>query len=190
MGFWWILRFPVFLAILVSPLQPLLSISLTGPKMVVRGAAESRGTELSCLPLPLALPVLQMVHTIPLQINFFIFIRIIQILVSKLRAHQMRYTDYKFRWVLDVAHPAFPWCTRMHVHPVTPSHRLAKSTLTLIPLLGIHEVVFAFITDEHAQGTLRYVKLFFDLFLSSFQVSPALVGSALHGKTQSQEGLD
>ncbi|KAI6075817.1 Glucagon receptor [Aix galericulata] len=59
MGFWWILRFPVFLAILI---------------------------------------------------NFFIFIRIIQILV-----------------------------------------------------------VFAFVTDEHAQGTLRYVKLFFDLFLSSFQ---------------------
>ncbi|NWR67773.1 GLR protein, partial [Bucorvus abyssinicus] len=92
MGFWWILRFPVFLAILI---------------------------------------------------NFFIFIRIIQILISKLRAHQMRYTDYKFR--------------------------LAKSTLTLIPLLGIHEVVFALVTDEHAQGTLRYVKLFFDLFLSSFQ---------------------
>ncbi|NXY07957.1 GLR protein, partial [Pteruthius melanotis] len=118
MGFWWILRFPVFLAILI---------------------------------------------------NFFIFIRIIQILVSKLRAHQMRYTDYKFRWVPDVAHPVFPRGTRVCVHPVTPSHRLAKSTLTLIPLLGIHEVVFAFITDEHAQGTLRYVKLFFDLFLSSFQ---------------------
>lgn len=65
------------------------------------------------------------------------------------------------------------------------SHRLAKSTLTLIPLLGIHEVVFAFITDEHAQGTLRYIKLFFDLFLSSFQVSPAL-----HRETQSQKGLD
>uniref|UniRef100_A0A8C3SG39 Glucagon receptor n=1 Tax=Chelydra serpentina TaxID=8475 RepID=A0A8C3SG39_CHESE len=83
----------------------------------------------------------------PATINFFIFIRIIQILVSKLRAHQMRYTDYKFR--------------------------LAKSTLTLIPLLGIHEVVFAFVTDEHAQGTLRYVKLFFDLFLSSFQPGQA-----------------
>ncbi|XP_066472298.1 glucagon receptor [Tiliqua scincoides] len=92
MGFWWILRLPVFLAILI---------------------------------------------------NFFIFIRIIKILVSKLCAHQMRSTDYKFR--------------------------LAKSTLTLIPLLGIHEVVFAFVTDEHAQGTLRYVKLFFDLFLGSFQ---------------------
>lgn len=35
------------------------------------------------------------------QINFFIFIRIIKILVSKLRAHQMRYSDYKFRWVIS-----------------------------------------------------------------------------------------
>lgn len=61
--------------------------------------------------------------------------------------------------------------------PCDPPCRLAKSTLTLIPLLGIHEVVFAFITDEHAQGTLRYVKLFFDLFLSSFQVSPAPRGT-------------
>lgn len=70
--------------------------------MAMRGAAESRGTEIFCLPLPLALPVPLMAHSIPLQINFFIFIRIIQILVSKLRAHQMRYTDYKFRWVLDM----------------------------------------------------------------------------------------
>ncbi|NWI20388.1 GLR protein, partial [Crypturellus soui] len=114
MGFWWILRFPVFLAILVSPAAP---CRRRRPRSAHRPP--------------------------PFQINFFIFIRIIQILVSKLRAHQMRYTDYKFR--------------------------LAKSTLTLIPLLGIHEVVFALVTDEHAQGTLRYVKLFFDLFLSSFQ---------------------
>ncbi|XP_033881037.1 glucagon receptor isoform X2 [Acipenser ruthenus] len=76
-------------------------------------------------------------------INFFIFIQIIHILISKLRAHQMRYTDYKFR--------------------------LAKSTLTLIPLLGIHEVVFALLTEEQAKGTLRNVKFFFELFLNSFQ---------------------
>ncbi|CAI9566801.1 unnamed protein product, partial [Staurois parvus] len=62
-------------------------------------------------------------------INFLIFMRIIQILLSKMRAHQMRYTDYKLR--------------------------LARSTLTLIPLLGIHEVVFALVTDETALGTLR-----------------------------------
>ncbi|MGH0127724.1 UNVERIFIED_CONTAM: hypothetical protein FKN15_034223 [Acipenser sinensis] len=70
-------------------------------------------------------------------INFFIFIQIIHILISKLRAHQMR---------------------------------LAKSTLTLIPLLGIHEVVFALLTEEQAEGTLRNVKFFFELFLNSFQV--------------------
>ncbi|XP_031208306.1 glucagon receptor isoform X8 [Mastomys coucha] len=46
MGFWWILRIPVFLAILI---------------------------------------------------NFFIFVRIIHLLVAKLRAHLMHYADYKFR---------------------------------------------------------------------------------------------
>ncbi|XP_051521842.1 glucagon receptor-like [Myxocyprinus asiaticus] len=76
-------------------------------------------------------------------VNFFIFIRIIQILISKLKAHQMRYTDYKFR--------------------------LAKSTLTLIPLLGIHEVVFAVMTEEQTEGVLRNVSLFFELFFNSFQ---------------------
>ncbi|KAG7505898.1 hypothetical protein JOB18_042354 [Solea senegalensis] len=78
-------------------------------------------------------------------INFLIFIHIIKILVSKLRAHQMRYTDYKIR--------------------------LAKSTLTLIPLLGIHQVVFIFVTDESTKTTinLRLTKLFIDLFFSSFQ---------------------
>lgn len=78
-------------------------------------------------------------------INFLIFIHIIKILVSKLRAHQMRYTDYKFR--------------------------LAKSTLTLIPLLGIHHMVFIFVTDESTKATigLRLTKLFSDLFFSSFQ---------------------
>lgn len=75
--------------------------------------------------------------------------------------------------------PCVPTCRWCSAHGHGPALRLpapcrlAKSTLTLIPLLGIHEVVFAFITDEHAQGTLRYVKLFFDLFLGSFQVSAA-----------------
>ncbi|KAI4891178.1 hypothetical protein NFI96_016487, partial [Prochilodus magdalenae] len=81
-------------------------------------------------------------------INFFIFIHIIKILVSKLRAHQMRYSDYKFR--------------------------LAKSTLTLIPLLGIHQVLFSFVTDESTSNgaiSLRLTKLFIDLFFNSFQVS-------------------
>lgn len=55
---------------------------------------------------------------------------------------------------------------------VSPSlSRLAKSTLTLIPLLGTHEVIFAFVMDEHARGTLRFIKLFTELSFTSFQVT-------------------
>lgn len=116
------------------------------------------------------------------QINFFIFVHIIHLLVAKLRAHQMHYADSKFRWARA---RAWAWVQageeqgwgskaqktwKVRVLKLCPC-RLARSTLTLIPLLGVHEVVFAFVTDEHAQGTLRSTKLFFDLFLSSFQVS-------------------
>jgi hypothetical protein len=48
--------------------------------------------------------------------------------------------------------------------------RLARSTLTLVPLLGVHEVVFAPVTEEQAQGALRFTKLGFEIFLRSFQV--------------------
>ncbi|XP_011525015.1 gastric inhibitory polypeptide receptor isoform X4 [Homo sapiens] len=77
------------------------------------------------------------------QINFLIFIRILGILLSKLRTRQMRCRDYRLR--------------------------LARSTLTLVPLLGVHEVVFAPVTEEQARGALRFAKLGFEIFLSSFQ---------------------
>ncbi|XP_046888639.1 glucagon receptor-like [Hypomesus transpacificus] len=77
-------------------------------------------------------------------INFMIFMKIVKVILSKLRAsNQNGYPDYKFR--------------------------LAKATLTLIPLFGIHEVIFIFATDEQTNDTLRYIKVFFTLFLNSFQ---------------------
>ncbi|NWR79383.1 GLR protein, partial [Centropus unirufus] len=79
----------------------------------------------------------------PLQINLLIFMRILKVILAKLRANQKGYADYKLR--------------------------LAKATLTLIPLFGIHEVVFIFATDEQTTGILRYIKVFFTLFLNSFQ---------------------
>ncbi|XP_017166140.1 glucagon receptor-like isoform X1 [Poecilia reticulata] len=77
-------------------------------------------------------------------INFLIFMKILRVILSKLRANiHSRYPDYKLR--------------------------LAKATLTLIPLFGVHEVLFIFATDEQATGLLRYTKVFFTLFISSFQ---------------------
>ncbi|XP_057357810.1 glucagon receptor isoform X4 [Manis pentadactyla] len=153
MGFWWILRFPVFLAILPRETDCILPGQTEGGPGTQPGYCSVPWASTHPVRAPAGcqahLPEGQMGPRAPLslalhmQINFCIFIHILHILVAKLRAHQMRYTDYKLR--------------------------LAKSTLTLIPLLGVHEVVFAFVTDEHAQGTLRSAKLFFDLFLSSFQ---------------------
>lgn len=45
--------------------------------------------------------------------------------------------------------------------------RLAKSTLLLIPLFGIHYVVFVTLGESIAENH----KIFFDLALGSFQVS-------------------
>ncbi|XP_041819328.1 glucagon receptor-like [Chelmon rostratus] len=77
-------------------------------------------------------------------INFLIFMKILKVILSKLRANNRSgYPDYKLR--------------------------LAKATLTLIPLFGIHEIIFIFATDEQTTGILRYIKVFFTLFLNSFQ---------------------
>ncbi|KAM9209892.1 glucagon-like peptide 2 receptor [Dugong dugon] len=75
-------------------------------------------------------------------VNFFIFLKILKLLISKLKAHQMCFRDYKYR--------------------------LAKSTLVLIPLLGVHEILFSFITDEQVQGFSKLIRLFIQLALSSF----------------------
>ncbi|XP_036079567.1 glucagon-like peptide 2 receptor isoform X2 [Rousettus aegyptiacus] len=75
-------------------------------------------------------------------VNFFIFLKILKLLISKLKAHQMCFRDYKYR--------------------------LAKSTLVLIPLLGVHEILFAFITDDQVQGFSKRIRLFIQLTLSSF----------------------
>lgn len=74
-------------------------------------------------------------------VNFFIFLKILKLLISKLKARQMCFRDYKYR--------------------------LAKSALLLIPLLGVHEVLFTFFSDDHIQGFSRHIRLFIQLTLSS-----------------------
>lgn len=57
-----------------------------------------------------------------------------------------------------------------------------------MPLLGVHEVVFAPVTEEQAEGALRFAKLAFEIFLSSFQVLRLGAGppAPLHGLRRAQ----
>ncbi|XP_057357820.1 glucagon receptor isoform X13 [Manis pentadactyla] len=97
MGFWWILRFPVFLAILI---------------------------------------------------NFCIFIHILHILVAKLRAHQMRYTDYKLRSFQVSAPPVHHWSP--------PSPLTLGSALTISSLQGLLvAVLYCFLNKEVQSELLR-----------------------------------
>uniref|UniRef100_A0A8C5JCJ2 Glucagon-like peptide 2 receptor n=1 Tax=Junco hyemalis TaxID=40217 RepID=A0A8C5JCJ2_JUNHY len=93
-------------------------------------------------------------------VNFVIFLKILRMLISKLKAQQMTFHDYKYR--------------------------LARSTLVLIPLLGIHEFVFTFITDEQVEGLSRHIRLFIQLTMSSFHVSSENIGFSVKAELQKQ----
>ncbi|KAF7655039.1 hypothetical protein LDENG_00061770 [Lucifuga dentata] len=81
--------------------------------------------------------------TLSVLIIFIIFIKILMLLLSKLKADEVKFTDYRYS--------------------------LARATLVLIPLLGIHEVVFTVLIDECMEGNSRYARNFINLTLSSFQ---------------------
>ncbi|KAM4624449.1 glucagon-like peptide 2 receptor [Polymixia lowei] len=81
--------------------------------------------------------------TVAVLVIFCIFIKILMLLLSKLKADQVKFTDYRYS--------------------------LARATLVLIPLLGIHEVVFTVLIDECVEGSSRYARNFINLTLSSFQ---------------------
>uniref|UniRef100_K1Q0Q9 Parathyroid hormone/parathyroid hormone-related peptide receptor n=1 Tax=Magallana gigas TaxID=29159 RepID=K1Q0Q9_MAGGI len=92
-----------------------------------------------------AVPFIFLIPWIIVRINFVFFINILRALFTKMKTPISKTAKrHKYR-------------------------RLAKSTLVLIPLFGVHYVIFLGLPDKDVEPEAEVIKLYFEMFLNSFQ---------------------
>ncbi|XP_078702833.1 parathyroid hormone 2 receptor-like isoform X1 [Branchiostoma floridae x Branchiostoma belcheri] len=106
-------------------------------------------------------------------INFLLFVNIIRVLVKKLRHPASVGSQRRSRWCCNCPRGTNGGSSnrsdgrRSSVQMQMPI-KLAKSTLVLIPLFGVHYIVFVGM-PESERGLAYTVRMYFDLFFNSFQ---------------------
>lgn len=105
--------------------------------------------------------------------------------ISKYVLQQIRISGLRRAQLQDFssASPLSPLPSSIMIHVCLSNRRLAKSTLLLIPLFGIHYIMFAFFPDNFKAE----VKLVFELVVGSFQVSHPLGHHSVTGSVHSEK---
>ncbi|XP_072858913.2 pituitary adenylate cyclase-activating polypeptide type I receptor isoform X4 [Pogona vitticeps] len=121
-----------------------------------------------------------------IMINFLLFVGIIIILVQKLQSPDIGGNESSIYFCVQ---KCYCKSNRANQHPCRMSElstitlRLARSTLLLIPLFGIHYTVFAF----YPENVSKRERLVFELGLGSFQgFVVAVLYCFLNGEVQSE----
>uniref|UniRef100_K7GGP8 Vasoactive intestinal peptide receptor 1 n=1 Tax=Pelodiscus sinensis TaxID=13735 RepID=K7GGP8_PELSI len=122
-----------------------------------------------------------------ISVNFILFICIIQILVQKLHSPDVghnetsQYSNSNEQTILHRFLYHFHSCKQPTL--ISGMWRLAKSTLLLIPLFGVHYIMFAFFPDNFKME----IKLVFELVLGSFQgFGVSVLYCFLNGEVQAE----
>lgn len=160
---WWIIKTPILLSIFVS--TPLLHLNKT---QEVTGDFDFNRLLIAACRSEHHPNRKQFGVWCDPQMNFMIFLNISRIIAQKSKATRVNQNEpHLYRYVSvhtpAVSLPVGLWPSS----PVVCCRRLVRSTLLLIPLFGLHYVVFALFPEHVGVGP----RLCFELVFGSFQVT-------------------
>lgn len=109
--------------------------------------------------------------------NFFLFLNIVRVLASKLWGTHAGKLDprQQYRQALEPQTLPRPCCGSAAASPadarsLSPLRKLLKSTLVLMPLFGVHYVVFMAMPYTEVSGVLWQIQMHYEMLFNSSQV--------------------